>query len=379
MGEKKRYKKTIDALENQEDIVDLLVKEFKEAKTEKIFELLKRIPELKTNFHDNELWSETNELISHIKIIERPKTKGELRKQIKKYIEKLKQEKEYTALLFFNELIGLPIGTKIDCMEIIKEDPNEKYLREYVERWKKEKLYRNDSSWIQVKFKTRKIIGASSVLYEKLELPISILSMVTHLDLDTRSIAGAMYSPGRRQILFFEPKKSYNWSKYKKEIFGNYLKTMSDITQKARKTKLEKKILQAIQIFWFSKLSKKTEIRFLMIISAFESLLLTENDRDYLGKKLAEKTAFLLGKDYDEKMELYRLIKKYYGIRSKLVHGSITKISGSDEFTAKNIFMDLIFKLLELTKDYNKMEQKDTNKPQDKEGVEDLINRLKFS
>ena len=31
------------------------------------------------------------------------------------------------------------------------------------------------------------------------------------------------------------------------------------------------------------------------------------------------------------------------------------------------------------TKEYNTMEQKDTNKPQDKEGIEDLINRFKFS
>ena len=114
-----------------------------------------------------------------------------------------------------------------------------------------------------------------------------------------------------------------------------------------------------------------------MMISALESLLLTKNDRDYLGKKLAEKTSFLLEKNYDKRIELYKLMEKYYGKRSNLMHSGTTKIDDVDERNIEYILTNLIYKLTELTTKYDKMEQKSSNR--DKEGVEDFINKLKFS
>ena len=180
-------------------------------------------------------------------------------------------------------------------------------------------------------------------------------------------------------IQFLSPQGHFGWSNFPKKHFEKYLDILSNITQKSYSTKLEKKILQSLQIYGLSRVTKQIEIRFLLMISAFESLLLTKNDRDYLGKKLSEKTAFLIEEKHNERLYLYKLMKDYYGKRSSLVHGGKNKIDKSDERTVNEIFEILIFKLLELSKKYDKMEQKYSNRPEEKEGIEDLINEYKFS
>ena len=114
-----------------------------------------------------------------------------------------------------------------------------------------------------------------------------------------------------------------------------------------------------------------------MLISSFESLLLTENDRDYLGKKLSEKVSFLIESEYQRRIDLYRLMKKLYGQRSALIHRGNLKISDTDVRNLENTFKAVVFQILALSKKYTKMEQKSHNK--DKEGIEDYINKLKFS
>lgn len=248
-----------------------------------------------------------------------------------------------------------------------------KYLEE-----KKNFIFKN-CSWAKVSFKSHRTIGANESLYDKLALSYSILSIIMNWNLDVKRTIGAIYHPNGT-IQFLSPQDHFvGYSHYRGDIFGKYLDIFSIITQKKNPTRLEKKILQAIHIFGLSRLTRKTEIRFLLLISAFESLLLTSNDRDYLGKKLSEKTAFLLEDNLDKRLKLYLLMKKYYGKRSSLVHGGKSKIDEEYERTANLIFESLIFKLLELTKQYDKMEQKNPNKSGDKDGVEDLINKLKFS
>ena len=56
------------------------------------------------------------------------------------------------------------------------------------------------------------------------------------------------------------------------------------------------------------------------IVTAFESLLLP-NANTELGHKLAERTALLIGSTYDERVRIFRDMKRVYRARSKLVHG----------------------------------------------------------
>jgi hypothetical protein len=54
-----------------------------------------------------------------------------------------------------------------------------------------------------------------------------------------------------------------------------------------------------------------------------------------------------------------------------------TEVSDSEVRTLQNLFRAATYRILELGKEYGKMEQKSHEK--DKEGIEDYINKLKFS
>lgn len=189
---------------------------------------------------------------------------------------------------------------------------------------------------------------------------------------------GIIKSPDVTTTHFLKPEREIRgWSRYSPKVSEKHLEKLSEISVDKKPNRLNQKILQAIYVYGLSRLSRKAEIRFLFLISSFESLLLTENDRDYLGKKISEKTAFLLESDYEKRLELYKLMKNYYGKRSSLIHSGKAKISDSEVRFLEHIFRAVVLKLLELGMSYTKMEQKATSKEQ--EGVEDYINKLKFS
>jgi len=338
---------------------------------------IKDVPELKPLFTEAELRREVTNFVSKVVVFH---TKGEeLGERITEFIEDLKQEKEYEAILLLNGLIDLPIGTKLGVMEIIEKDESRKGLMDHIKYLEEKRLiYPQNCSWARVVFKSRRSTDLSEILYKILALPYSILSLVMHMNMDVGDTVGAIYS-SKGNIWFLgrilEP--GVGWSKYRVDIFGKYMDLFSSISQKRKPTRLEEKIIQAIQIFWLSRLSQRNEIRFLILISAFESLLLTQNDRDYLGLKLAEKTTFLLEKETDKRKKLYKLMKKYYSKRSDLVHKGENKITDADERTANNIFTNLVFKMLDLTGSYEKLEQKSNDR--DKQGVEDYIDSLRFA
>lgn len=337
---------------------------------------IKDVPELKSLFTEAELRREVSDFIGKV-VVFHPKNK-ELGERITEFIEDLKEEKEYIAILLLNGIIDLPIGTRIGTMQIIDKDESRKELMEHIKYLEEKGLVSpHNRSWAKVTFKSHRTVDLSEVLYKILELPYSILSLITHINLDVRDTVGAIYSPKKNIWFLGTDFRPVEWSKYRGDVYGKYMDLLSTISQKGKPTRLEQKIVQAIQVFWMSRLSNRTEIRFLILIAAFESLLLTQNDRDYLGLKLAEKTTFLLEKEADRRSELFKLMKNYYGKRSDLVHKGENTITEVDERTAENIFKTLIFKMLDLTGTYEKMEQKSHDK--DKEGLEDYIESLKFT
>ena len=277
-------------------------------------------------------------------------------------------------------VIDLPIGTKIGSLEIVEQkEIEDKHLLEFLEYHKKQKRIHIDGrTHAKVSFSAYTSVNVSKVLYKILELPFAILSLILDSDLDARDCIGSIKSPDVPIVYYLEPQKeSHGCSKYLGKYFDEHLERLSKISIDKKPTSLQKKILQALQVYGLSRLSQKAEIRFLFLVSSFESLLLTENDRDYLGKKLSEKTAFLLEKDYEKRLKLYKQMKSFYGKRSGLVHSGKTQISDTEVRTLENIFQAVVFRLLELSTIYPKMEQRERDSQ--KEGVEDLINQLKFS
>lgn len=345
---------------------------------QKLVDEVKKLPKIEDKYSPSELHEEVASFLSQ-GIVFRPKTESEARERIEKFLTTLKKEKTYEATIILPSVIGLPIGTKIGSLEIVEPNIDDKHLIEYLEFQKEHnQVFVEGRSQAKVVFKAYTSTKATNVLYKLLELPFAIISLLLDFDLNPRDCAGNLKSPDITTTYFLEPqRKIFGWSRYHSKYLDEHLERLSKISIAKNPSRLQKKILQALQVYGLSRFSQKGEIRFLFLISAFESLLLTENDKDYLGKKISEKTAFLLENEYEKRLQLYKQMKSFYGKRSGLVHSGKTEISDSEVRTLDDIFRVTSFKLLELSMSYSKMEQR--TKDNEPEGVEDLINKLKFS
>jgi hypothetical protein len=346
------------------------------ALVDKLCEVLTKDPTIRRKFSDQELYPEVSEFMrdNYVKPF---RSENELRERSDAFCNGLVEEKQYEAVLLLDGLPDLPIGLRIGLMEIVIPDDKTSEVLNYLHSFnEKIEIYPQNCSWAKVQFTSFRTVGIQDILYKILELPFGVLSLMMMRDLDVRNASGLIFHGARRYEVSPSQHLGAGWSRYRDEYHGKYLRLLSQISQK-QPSKLEKKILQGIQVFWLSRLSYKTELRFIMLVSAFESLLLTKNDRDYLGRKLAEKTAFLLGESYDDRIKTYRMMKDYYGKRSDLVHGRDVELTDTDELTLEGFFRGVTLKLLELSCNYDRMEQKSAEN--EREGVEDYINRLKFA
>lgn len=386
MEEKERKEKSIKAGEAlKEDLAKMLHEKLgipvflaDSKKVESVFECVKKIPNIENKFTESELREEVNSFLFKISILDKPKNRIELEKRIKKFVEELEKEKVYEAYLLLRDLIGLPIGLKIGPLEIVNEVKNKKKLLNHIDYLRKKSLvYTEGRSWGYVKFKSYKIQRVSEYLYDLLELPFGILSLIMGMDLDVRDACGLIYSE-IGHIYYLMPKSQpRGWARYLDKAHKRDFDLLTKVTHKAKRNTLEDKIIQSIKLYWLSRMSEKIETRFLLTISSLESLLLTKNDRDYIGLKLSEKTTFLLEDNIDKRISLFKRMKKYYEKRSRLIHSGKSDINRTDERTIASIYRVLVFKLLELGQKYKKMEQKSHSR--DQEGIEDYINGMKFA
>jgi len=345
---------------------------------ESLLEYCKENREISDKFTERELRDEVSYFISKITLFDKPKNEDELEKKFNIFMEGLKKEKEYEAYLLLRDLLDFPVGLKIGALEIVDEVKDKKEVLSHIEYLKKKDLvYTEGRSWGLVKFNSFRTQGVSEKLYDILELPFGILSLVMDFDLDVKDACGAIYSKEGRIYLLSPNTQPRGWTKYLEKAHKKYFDLISDVCNKNKKSKLEQKIVQSIRIYWLSRISEKIEIRFLLTMSSLESLLLTKYDRDYIGLKLSEKAAFLLERDLDKRIALYKIMKKYYEKRSDLIHSGQSNINEIDERTLNSIYQSLVFNLLELGRKYSKMEQKSHEK--DEAGIEDYINEMKFA
>jgi hypothetical protein len=106
---------------------------------------------------------------------------------------------------------------------------------------------------------------------------------------------------------------------------------------------------------------------------------LTKNDRDYLGLKVAEKTAFLLETTQENRIILYKALKKFYRLRSELIHSGSRKIQESEFIQLKNLVYRTLLKMLDLSIYYTQMEEQSEESKEIKiDGIEDILLKLKF-
>lgn len=93
-----------------------------------------------------------------------------------------------------------------------------------------------------------------------------------------------------------------------------------------KSSSIEARIQRAI--IWYSKAvnSDGIEEQFIGLTTAVEGLLVGKDEGNStastagISQRLAERTAFLLGKNYAERLEYLKTVKELYGFRSKIVH-----------------------------------------------------------
>ena len=116
----------------------------------------------------------------------------------------------------------------------------------------------------------------------------------------------------------------------------------------SRKEALDKKLFNAVS--WFGKAvnSDSIEDQFLFFTIAIESLLVGDesegkfSSQGSITQKISERTAYLIGTTFDERLETEIETKKLYGIRSKIVHTG-ARAATEDVIRIENLCRNLIF------------------------------------
>ncbi len=124
------------------------------------------------------------------------------------------------------------------------------------------------------------------------------------------------------------------------DMLSNYseseIRLVERIFLKERPTKIERKALQALSWLGDATFPASNASKFAKLAIAFETAVGGEPSGDYqlreigITEMLAERTAFLLGRDAENRLLWHKWVKTLYGSRSRVMHGEVEPISESD-------------------------------------------------
>ncbi|MEN6551299.1 MAG: hypothetical protein ABFC34_00270 [Methanobacterium sp.] len=156
----------------------------------------------------------------------------------------------------------------------------------------------------------------------------------------------------RHKTTFFDTRSFFPYWEGLNDKINIYAK----LFHKENKSAVESAVINALKIFSLHINATSVEIKFNLVMFALEGLLLTNNDINYLGKKLSEKAAFLTEKEsIDRRKEIYHEMKAMYSKRSNFVHQkknpkSSDKITSDDLVFTRKIFLRCVKEILSLEK-----------------------------
>jgi len=159
------------------------------------------------------------------------------------------------------------------------------------------------------------------------------------------------------------------------EFFACKFPELTEILIKRDPTVIEKKLRNALRIFGIQTSITNDQVRYVLLVTCLESLLLTGSDRDYILWKLAEKTALLIGKN---KRYINDYVKSAYNKRSAFIHGEYQERNKSleekDVGEIEGLVHGVFWKLMELKKKgYTEIQKKD-----DRRSIDECIEEMKF-
>lgn len=279
------------------------------------------------------------------------------------FINHFKTLKHFESIIFIHDIKNLPVGFKLGNFEIITSPFSDENISLYFKILQKRSTYKpyfginyDNGTFCKIKYDNFLYVTTRNKVYSELELPFSILSMYNDYDLDVLHSIGITYTEDGYICDYFPTGSMYRTAQFNGANV-QYLKIISNILSKKNYNQLEEKILKSLRLYGLSRLSHRVEIRFLIIVSACENLLLIGDDRDYSTLKISEKTACLLENDGDARYKLYLKMKNIYRNRSKLVHQGYIKINDDELKFIESIYQRLINKLLIENQNYEQIEK----------------------
>ena len=177
---------------------------------------------------------------------------------------------------------------------------------------------------------------------------------IYHQNLRTKAPGSSHGGPPPVQFFpYLVDKSKLNWMRKKGK-----LSEFNKILRGVPTTKLAKKIAMSIYWYGLGVKDKKKVDRFVKLIVALESLLLGRKDR--LKKQaLANRVAFIWGRDKDAREYLYKLVGQMYSIRGDIVHEGKHDISEEDTLTMIALVRTLIFLMIAISKRLQSLEDID--------------------
>ncbi len=131
-------------------------------------------------------------------------------------------------------------------------------------------------------------------------------------------------------------------------------------------TKLERNFFNANKLIAEGIASDKADTKFTKMMSAVESLVEEKTMTQSITTQVSENVAFLIGRDAEERIEIFDKMKKLYSRRSIFSHGELTTVSSRDLNILLTYIRRLIVAIVNDFEDLNKV------------GVQNQVKLLKF-
>lgn len=165
--------------------------------------------------------------------------------------------------------------------------------------------------------KTRLAIFANLAIWLRQPTPLCF-TVSLHACLWTSEIEGArrpiLQQSERSQPLYCHPKDFDN------PITIHHIKQAAEFYPAIRSIQQGNALWVALRAIWAGLTSHASDIRYMLFWVALEALF-GPDDSTELSHKLAERIAFFIAENADDARNLFKMAKKCYGMRSKIVHG----------------------------------------------------------
>lgn len=334
---------------------------------------------------DSELSEQISEFLINYQLFAKDKSDENFLKELAQFIESLIKLKSYKAFIFVPQIIEFPPDERFGSIKTITRNEvafeHSEGFWEHFAYMKTQYADVNEDNglWLECTFNSRLNYHLRDELKKSLQPFLGIISILMFgFPISDETLIGVIIGINRQEYIAPDIIGGKyivrGWARFH-PARNQTVEEVKKIFAKQKNTELERKLILSSKMYWLALQSYSAEITFISLISALESLLLGESDRDYIGLKISEKVAFLMSDEQEERLEIYKSMKKYYDIRSSLVHGKsgkAVKVERADLDTIKHIFTAVFEKILNMVETYTSLHTEDDK------GLDDYINKLRF-